>query len=973
MKTVRQTAKERGRFKLFFLGAFGIAFLCQPLIFSGSQLAASPRDQARDARPPDLEKDSVDRQVVRVFFEGREALRRLARKAEPWEVHLDEGWLLLDIGPSEKTRLLDAGFRLEVDIKKTAALHRPNVALPGQTSGIPGYPCYRTVEETFADAQALAPNHPTLATWIDMGDSWEKTQSGGGYDMMVLRLTNSETSGTKPKLFITSSIHAREYAPAELNTRFAEYLLDNYGTDPDVTWILDYNEVHLLPQSNPDGRKKAETGLSWRKNTNNAYCPNSNSRGADLNRNFTFQWNCCGGSSGFECDDTYRGPTAASEPEIQAIQNYLSSEFPDQRGPGINDPAPDNATGIYIDLHSYSQLVLWPWGFNSTLAPNATQLQTLGRKLAFFSGYYPEQSSSLYPADGVSDDQAYGELGVAAYTLELGTSFFQSCSTFENSILESNLKSLLYAAKAARAPYQIPAGPDVISEAVDQNPVTVGTTVFLTATLDDSQYENSNGSEPVQNIMAAEATIDVPPWSVPPPPVTIPMAAVDGSFDSPTEAVQASFDTTSLSQGRHTVFIRGQDAAGNWGAVNAVFLYVIDPATSPTIQGTVLETGSSVPLQAQVTANELFQVSSDPATGFYQMQVPSGTYTLVATATDHRSSTVTGVVAIDQQTTQQDFLLTPVCTAFRDDGEQGDQGWTASAPWALTTEAAHSPTKSWTDSPGGNYADGRNVSLTSPLIDLTGWQEMALEYWQICDTEATYDFCRVEVSTGGSWSEVASYDGSQTQWQSITLPMTQLEGAQAAQFRFRFTSDVSITADGWHLDDIRLRGTSSVCAQPALTPTLTPTATATLTPTATPTATATPTGTFSPSPTPTGTWTPTPTFIPTPTSTSLPTSPPTATPTSFPTNPQPTATPSPTESPTNSPLQSTASPTLTATLAIPPTSSPTGEPTPPPPTEASPTPTASPVAASAESHPMAILFLFFFLAAFLAARPRVLP
>ena len=62
-------------------------------------------------------------------------------------------------------------------------------------------------------------------------------------------------------MFITGSIHAREYAPAELVTRFAEYLVDGYGVDADATWMVDYHEIHLMLMANPDARKKAEAGL----------------------------------------------------------------------------------------------------------------------------------------------------------------------------------------------------------------------------------------------------------------------------------------------------------------------------------------------------------------------------------------------------------------------------------------------------------------------------------------------------------------------------------------------------------------------------------------------------------------------------------------------------------------------------------------------------------------------------------------
>jgi hypothetical protein len=301
--------------------------------------------------------------VVRAHYADRQLVNELAAWIEPWEVHHDRGYLVVAVDRAGYERMLAAGFRLEIDWELTDELNRPRLMLSGQVSGIPGYPCYRTVEETFATAQAIATMHPALAAWIDVGDSWEKTEPDGepGYDMMVLRLTNSAVPGPKPKMFVMTSVHAREYAPAELGTRFAEYLVDNYDSDPDATWLLDYHEIHLLLQANPDGRKHAEAGLSWRKNTNGSYCsPTSNYRGADLNRNFPFQWNCCGGSSSLECSELYRGPSAASEPETQAIRDYVRAEFPDQRDDVLSDPAPDDAMGVFLDIHTYGELVLWP-------------------------------------------------------------------------------------------------------------------------------------------------------------------------------------------------------------------------------------------------------------------------------------------------------------------------------------------------------------------------------------------------------------------------------------------------------------------------------------------------------------------------------------------------------------------------------------------------------------------------------------
>ena len=531
---------------------------------------------AAGGQPPDLPGEGP--WVVRAYYDDRRMVDALAAVLEPWEVHHDEGWLLAAGGPREMQALLDLGFRLELDAARTAELVAPRVAPDGQLAGIPGFPCYRTVEETFASAAALAAAHPGLATWLDVGDSWEKTQPGGaaGHDLWVLRLTNSALPGPKPRLFVLASIHAREYAPAELATRFAEHLVGNYGLDADVTWLLDHHEIHLLLQGNPDGRKIAETGVYRRKNTDNDDgCSNTAMWGVDLNRNFEFGWGCCAGSSGDPCVEVYRGPESVSEPEAAAVQAYLRAQFPDQRLPDLGSAAPAGATGVFVDLHSYGDLVLWPWGFTKAAAPNSSALQTFGRKMAYWNGTKPEQASSLYVTDGATDDFAYGDLGVAAYTFEVGRTFFEPCYSFEGSILPGNVPALIYAAKAARTPYQTPAGPDARDLALlPAAAVGRGGTVQVRATLDDTRYSAANGSEPVQSVVAGELYVDAPPWAEGATPVAQPLLPLDGALDASVEAVQASLSTAGLEPGRHTLYLRGRDAAGNWGAFSAVFLHV---------------------------------------------------------------------------------------------------------------------------------------------------------------------------------------------------------------------------------------------------------------------------------------------------------------------------------------------------------------------------------------------------------------
>ena len=564
--------------------------------------------------------------VARIYYNEQTNFRLLAQYDLFEYNNRQEKYLLAAVDAAQFRDLQDQGFRIEVDEQETAAfLYRPPVS-PDQINGIPGYTCYRTVEETFSTAQSIVAAHPTLASWIDIGDTWEKVTPGGaaGYDMMVLKLTNSAVAGPKPKLLITGSIHAREYTPAEMVTRFAEYLINNYNVDADATWLLDYNEIHLVLQTNPDGRKQAETGLSWRKNTNQNYCgATSTSRGADLNRNFSFQWGCCGGSSPSQCNETYRGPSAASEPEVQAIQAYMRAIFPDQRGPLLTDPAPADASGVYLDLHSYSELVLWPWGFTTTTAPNATALQTLGRKYAYFNNYTPEQSIALYATDGTTDDFAYGDLGVSGMTFEMGTAFFQSCTTFNNTIVPANMPALIYAAKVARTPYQTPAGPDALSVTATPATVTQGQSIVLTASINDTRYRNTNGTEPTQAIAAAEYYVDLPPWVSGASAKA--MAATDGAFNSTVENVTATLNTASLSVGRHIVFVRGRDAANNWGAFSAVFINVNAPLAVTLAGFAAQQQGAAVEVTWE-TVSELDNASFN----VYRAESGDGAKTLVA-------------------------------------------------------------------------------------------------------------------------------------------------------------------------------------------------------------------------------------------------------------------------------------------------------------------------------------------------------
>lgn len=478
------------------------------------------------------------------------------------------------LSAAEVEELRAQGLVPELDAARTHNLHAlprfdpAEVALLGGT--IPGFSCYRTVDQTYADLQALAAAHPDLVSLIDIGDTWEKQMNGQGTDLLAVKITRAAIPGPKSKLVIMAAMHARELATAEAATRFAEYLVEGYGVDPERTWLLDHREIHILPQVNPDGRVRAEGGQLWRKNADNAFCANSSARGVDLNRNASFLWSGAGASTN-ACSETFRGPSAGSEPETQAVETYLGQVFPDQRGPNLTDAAPADAEGIFFSLHSYGELVLYPWEAITTAPPNQAGLRTLGRRLGFFNQYIVCQT--CFPSTaGTTVDEAYGEYGVAAYTFEVGNDFFEPCANFENTIWPQNREAFLFAAKAARRPYQEPAGPAVLNVALSASPTA--TPVTLTARLDDTRYfSGGQGTEPTQAIAAAFFTIDTPPGAGVP---ATPLAPVDGSFNSSIENVTGTLDPSGLTPGRHLVYVYGQDTTGQNGVPTAIFLDVLE-------------------------------------------------------------------------------------------------------------------------------------------------------------------------------------------------------------------------------------------------------------------------------------------------------------------------------------------------------------------------------------------------------------
>ncbi|MEA3335528.1 MAG: M14 family zinc carboxypeptidase [Chloroflexota bacterium] len=528
---------------------------------------------------PTPQEGQPERYYVDIDYNTPSQAATLARLLPHWDEALEAGSTRLVLTQAEINLVRQQGY--EVNILGPA---------PRSPEGWPA--CYNRLDSLFAWLQNFAATHPTLVDLVDYGDSWCKTQGGctttggqwiPGDDLWVARITNELATGPKQgRLFVDAGMHAREIPTPELARAFIELLVDGYGTDPDITWMLDQREIYVVLSVNPDGRRLVEMGVGteppftgnpwyWRKTGNNSYpdsstCSwpptSSNHYGTDPNRNHVFKWDEPGHSD-YVCAQTYRGPGPASEPEIDAYETFVRSIIPDQRGEGDNDPAPPDTTGFLINLHNVVSggIILVPWGWTTAPGPNNSQLETIAAKMGTYNGY--GWSHSLYAVSGNTRDWGYGELGIPSYTIELdGNDFFTSCSLLPG-IIDNMLPLLTYAASISDLPYQRVYGPDARNMAVSPGLVTSGETFDLSSEINDSQ----NGNQPVA---AAEYYLVPQGAGVPGAPGSgMPMSPTDGSFNSPVEYAGAVVDTAGLGRGHYLALVRGLDSGGNWGPLSA--------------------------------------------------------------------------------------------------------------------------------------------------------------------------------------------------------------------------------------------------------------------------------------------------------------------------------------------------------------------------------------------------------------------
>jgi hypothetical protein len=245
-------------------------------------------------------------------------------------------------------------------------------------------------------------------------------------------------------VFFLGCHHAREWISVEVPYLFGEYLLEHYGTDPRVRDLVDRSEIWIVPLVNPDGLEYSiHVYRYWRKNRR---ANPDGSYGVDINRNYGYQWGCDDlGSSPDPASGVYRGPAPFSEPETQAVRNMFL-----QHGPQA-----------LVSFHSYSQVILYPWGYANVPTPADAELRDIARTMSDLMASvrgtvygFGRAAASLYLTNGDTTDWSFGLAGIPSFTIELPPvdvqdgGFFNAEAEIGGIFLE-NLPAMLYLAEYA--------------------------------------------------------------------------------------------------------------------------------------------------------------------------------------------------------------------------------------------------------------------------------------------------------------------------------------------------------------------------------------------------------------------------------------------------------------------------------------------------------------------------------------------
>ncbi len=713
----------------------------------------------------------------------------------------------LTVGQGELAALRAAGFDPLVLEETTPT-----------TDGLDALSNYHDEAESDAEIDRVVSEHPAIAQRLEYPSLTE-----GGRVVGLLKISdNVDQDEAEPRILFVSQHHAREVMTPEALIDMMDYLTDNYGIDPEVTEWVDNYQIYIVPCHNPDGTNYVfNVNSNWRKNRRDN---GDGTFGVDPNRNYPYLWgpDGCGGSSGVTSSDTYRGPSANSEPETQGLTDLALSVHP----------------SISLTYHTYSELVLHPFGCqpNKPDDPDLRAHRDLGSRLAASiendagDGWYEMGTpyELLYEVDGDSDGWLHAIAGTVGFTIEMNSAiqgFQPDYDTWRDDTVLRNREGWRYllrrmggGAITGRVRDACSAAPLAAEVGLDEQVFTQGQQPRTAVPANGFYHRILVPGE--YTAYAALAGYQRQSW-----PATVAFSNVQQDFWL---VPDGSF---AVELGELRVDDSAADADGELDPGEQADLYPTAYATGGEITGGTAQLTSADPYVEILDDQADFGVI--PAGGRLEALDPFRVRILADAPEGHRAQ-LTVTFSADQSLCREqgvrDVLITGgfVSCPFWLEALDEDPGWTIDGPalgWEFGVPGGSGgtsgPDRAYTGDNvygtnlAGNYGSGGGeFTLTSAPIDLEGLEDAELRFRRWLNNEPAYDLARIEVSTDGSnFTEVWRGFGRDERWEEyrIDLPAS-VDDLSQVWLRFVLRQDGGGTRSGFYIDDIAICGRAALTA-----------------------------------------------------------------------------------------------------------------------------------------------------------------
>ncbi len=344
-------------------------------------------------------------QLVQVALTDISQLERLQRAGLDICYYSDGGLAeVVLMNQDDRARLNRTGLPYFVTLENIEAFNRSRLS-PGRDD-MGGF---RTFDEIVEEMNRLHEAYPDIiGAPVEIGQSIEERP------IWAIKVSdNPDDEEDEPEALFTSLIHCREVVTSYVLFGVIEHLVEGYGNDERLTRLVDERQSWFIPVVNPDGyvfneEDNPDGGGMWRKNRRRN--GGQGGIGVDLNRNFGAHWGYDNvGSSPTGSSETYRGTEAFSEPETQGIRDFVSA----------------HRFKASIFFHSYSNLCLYPYGYDVLQPPDRSVFSALSKRMIANNRYLPGTGwEVIYRTNGDSDDWLYSDDDhdpILAFTLEVGT------------------------------------------------------------------------------------------------------------------------------------------------------------------------------------------------------------------------------------------------------------------------------------------------------------------------------------------------------------------------------------------------------------------------------------------------------------------------------------------------------------------------------------------------------------------------